>query len=162
MKMVRADLAASGVMFSIDTETGHKDMVFITGAYGLGENVVKGVVDPDEFHVHKPTYEQGYRAVLRRHLGAKQVKMVYAGGHTREPVINRPTPKADRARFCITDEDVLKLAGDAIRIEAHYSAKAGAFRPMDIEWAKDGLDGQLYVVPARPETVVGPRSLATM
>ena len=96
MKMVRSDLATSGVMFSIDTETGFKDAVFITGAYGLGENVVKGTVDPDEFHVHKPTYREGHRAVLRRHIGEKQIKMIYASGHTREPVANIPTPDADR------------------------------------------------------------------
>jgi pyruvate,water dikinase len=158
MKMVRSDLAASGVMFSIDTETGFKDAVFITGAYGLGENVVKGTVDPDEFHVHKPTYRDGYRAVLRRHIGEKQIKMIYASGHTREPVTNNPTPKADRRRFCITDDDVLALAGQAITIEDHYSKAAGSFRPMDIEWAKDGLDGALYIVQARPETVVSQRS----
>ncbi len=158
MKMVRADLAASGVMFSIDTETGFRDAVFITGAYGLGENVVKGTVDPDEFHVHKPTYRDGYRAVLRRHLGDKQVKMIYASGRTREPVNNIPTPKADRRRYCIGDDEVLDLAGQAIRIEDHYSAKAGVFRPMDIEWAKDGIDGELYIVQARPETVISQRS----
>ena len=153
MKMVRADLAASGVMFSLDTETGFREVVFITGAYGLGENVVKGTVDPDEFYVHKPTFREGHRTVLRRALGRKQVKMVYAHGRTREPVMNLPTPKADRARFCVSDDEVLKLAEDAIRIEDHYSAKSGAWRPMDIEWAKDGLDGQLYIVQARPETV---------
>ncbi|MEM9627852.1 MAG: phosphoenolpyruvate synthase [Pseudomonadota bacterium] len=162
MKMVRSDLSSSGVMFSIDTETGFKDAVFITGAYGLGENVVKGTVDPDEFHVHKPTYKDGYRAVLRRHIGDKQVKMIYASGHTREPVTNIPTPKADRQRYCVGDEDILALAGQAIIIEEHYSMAAGSFRPMDIEWAKDGLDGKLYIVQARPETVVSQRSGAVM
>jgi pyruvate,water dikinase len=157
MKMVRADLAASGVMFSIDTESGFRDAVFITGAYGIGENVVKGNVDPDEFYVHKPTFREGYRAVLRRSLGDKGVKMVYAQGRTREAVVNRPTPKSDRARFCITDDEVLTLAGYAIAIEDHYSAKAGHWRPMDIEWAKDGLDGELYIVQARPETVASQR-----
>jgi pyruvate,water dikinase len=162
MKMVRADLAASGVTFSLDTETGFRDVVFITGAYGLGENVVKGTVDPDEFYVHKPTFRQGYRAVLRRALGRKQVKMVYAHGRTREPVTNLPTPKADRAKFCISDDEVLKLADYAIRIEDHYSAKAGTWRPMDIEWAKDGLDGEFYIVQARPETVASQRRAATI
>lgn len=162
MKMVRSDLASSGVMFSIDTETGFKDAVFITGAYGLGENVVKGTVDPDEFHVHKPTFREGYRAVLRRHIGDKQIKMVYASGHTREPVTNIPTPKADRRRYCIGDDDVLSLAEQAITIEDHYSKAAGSFRPMDIEWAKDGLDGQLYIVQARPETVISQRSAMVM
>ncbi|HSA80713.1 MAG TPA: phosphoenolpyruvate synthase, partial [Geminicoccaceae bacterium] len=162
MKMVRADLAASGVMFSLDTETGFRDVVFITGAYGLGENVVKGTVDPDEFYVHKPTFRRGHRAVLRRALGRKQVKMVYAHGRTREPVTNLPTPKADRARFCIKDDEVLKLADYAIRIEDHYSAKAGSWRPMDIEWAKDGQDGEFYIVQARPETVASQRPAATI
>jgi pyruvate,water dikinase len=151
MQMVRSDLAASGVMFSIDTESGHPDMVFITGAWGLGENVVQGAVDPDEFYVHKPTYRQGFRSVLRRTLGDKQVQMVYASGRTREPVVNRPTPKADRVRFCLSDADVLELAGAAIKIEDHYD------RPMDIEWAKDGPDGPLYIVQARPETAVSQR-----
>ena len=162
MKMVRADLAASGVMFSIDTESGFPDAVFITGAYGIGENVVKGTVDPDEFYVHKPTFRHGYRAVLRRSLGDKSVKMVYTQGRTREAVVNRPTPKADRARFCITDDEVLTLAGCAIAIEDHYSAKAGHWRPMDIEWAKDGLDGELYIVQARPETVASQRKGAVL
>ncbi|MFP4538070.1 MAG: phosphoenolpyruvate synthase [Dichotomicrobium sp.] len=157
MKMVRADLAAAGVMFSLDTETGFKDVVFINAAYGLGENVVKGTIDPDEFYVHKPTYEQGYRAVLRRRLGDKQMKMVYATGHTREQTRNLPTPEADQQRFCITDADALDLAGQAIVIAKHYSTQAGEDRPMDIEWAKDGRDGQLYVVQARPETVASQR-----
>ena len=151
MQMVRSDLASSGVMFSIDTESGHPDMVFITAAWGLGENVVQGAVDPDEFYVHKPTYKQGFRSVLRRTLGDKQVQMVYASGRTREPVVNRPTPKADRARFCLSDADVLELAGAAIKIEDHYG------RGMDIEWAKDGPEGPLYIVQARPETAVSQR-----
>ena len=162
MKMVRADLASSGVMFSIDTETGFRDAVFITGAYGLGENVVQGAVDPDEFYVHKPTFRQGHRAVLRRVLGDKGIKMVYAPGRTREPVVNKPTPKADRRRFCITDEEVLTLADYAIKIEDHYTAHAGEARPMDIEWAKDGLDGKLYIVQARPETVASQQSGSTL
>ena len=153
MKMVRSDLASSGVMFTLDTETGFRDVVFITGIYGLGENIVQGAADPDEFYVHKPTFKQGYRAVLRRVLGEKQIKMIYAEGSTREPVRNIPTPKADRERFCIDDEDVLTLADYAIKIEEHYSAQAGHDKPMDIEWAKDGIDGKLYIVQARPETV---------
>ncbi|TRW97042.1 phosphoenolpyruvate synthase [Candidatus Methylobacter oryzae] len=154
MKMVRSDLDASGVMFSLDTESGFKDVVFITGAYGLGENVVQGAVDPDEFYVHKPTFEQGHRAVLRRTLGAKKIKMVYSEGRTREPTRNIVTSEEERSRFCIDDQDVLTLADYAIKIEKHYSAKAGQAKPMDIEWAKDGLDGTLYIVQARPETVV--------
>ena len=154
MKMVRSDLDASGVMFSLDTESGFSDVVFITGAYGLGENVVQGAVDPDEFYVHKPTFEQGHRAVLRRTLGAKKIKMVYSDGRTRESTHNIVTPAGQRNRFCISDADVLTLADYAIKIEKHYSAKAGQAKPMDIEWAKDGLDGVLYIVQARPETVV--------
>ncbi|WP_333875234.1 phosphoenolpyruvate synthase [Methylobacter sp.] len=154
MKMVRSDLDASGVMFSLDTESGFKDVVFITGAYGLGENVVQGAVDPDEFYVHKPTFEQGHRAVLRRVLGAKKIKMVYSEGRTREPTRNIVTSEEERNRFCIDDADALTLADYAIKIEKHYSAKAGQSKPMDIEWAKDGLDGTLYIVQARPETVV--------
>ncbi len=157
MKMVRSDLASAGVMFSLDTETGFKDVVFINAAYGLGENVVQGTIDPDEFYVHKPTYEQGYRAVLRRRLGGKQMKMVYATGHTREQTRNLPTPEADQQRFCISDADALDLAGQAIAIAKHYSTQAGEDRPMDIEWAKDGKDGQLYIVQARPETVASQR-----
>ncbi|WP_119165539.1 phosphoenolpyruvate synthase [Algihabitans albus] len=157
MKMVRSDLAASGVIFSVDTETGFPDVVFVTGAYGLGETVVQGTVDPDEFYVHKPTFEQGHRAVLRRNLGAKQLRMIYTDGHTREASRVVPTPEADQQRFCITDADVLTLADAAIKIEKHYSARAGQPTPMDIEWAKDGLDGELYIVQARPETVVSQR-----
>ena len=153
MKMVRSDRAASGVIFTLDTETGFRDVVFITGAYGLGENVVQGAVNPDEFYVHKPTYREGYRAVLRRSLGEKQLKMVYAKGRTREGTRNVRTPRAERERFCLTDDEVLALAGQAIAIEDHYSDLAGEPRPMDIEWAKDGLDGALYIVQARPETV---------
>lgn len=162
MKMVRSDLSASGVMFSLDTESGFEDVVFITGAYGLGENVVQGAVDPDEFYVHKSTFEKGYRAVLKRTLGAKKIKMVYSEGRTREPTQNIVTSEDERSRFCITDEDVLTLADYAIRIENHYSAKAGQSRPMDMEWAKDGLDGQLYIVQARPETVVSQRNSLVM
>lgn len=156
MKMVRSDLASSGVMFTIDTESGFNDVVFITGAYGLGENVVQGAVDPDEFYVHKPTYLAGHRAVLRRLIGDKAVKMVFVEGGTKQTTRNVPTPKADRARFCVTDSDVLELAGYACTIEGHYG------RPMDIEWAKDGLDGKLYIVQARPETAASQRSLTTV
>ena len=156
MKMVRSDLSASGVFFSLDTESGFRDVVFITGAYGLGENVVQGAVDPDEFYVHKPTFEQGHRAVLRRMLGDKAVKMIFVEGETKHTTRNVPAPKADRQRFCIDDEDVLQLADYAIKIERHYG------RPMDMEWAKDGLDGKLYVVQARPETVASQRKATTL
>ena len=158
MKMVRSDLAASGVMFSLDTESGFRNAVFITGAYGLGENVVQGTVDPDEFYVHKPTFEKGYRTVLRRVLGAKKIKMIYAEGNTREAVKNIVTPKGDRLRFCIDDKEVLMLADYAIKIEKYYSDNVGHDKPMDMEWAKDGLDGQLYIVQARPETVTSQQS----
>jgi pyruvate,water dikinase len=154
MKMVRSDLDASGVMFSLDTESGFSDVVFITGAYGLGENVVQGAVDPDEFYVHKPTFELGHRAVLKRSLGAKKIKMIYSDGRTRESTHNVVTSEQERNRFCLNDQDVLTLADYAIKIEKHYSAKAGQAKPMDMEWAKDGLDGMLYIVQARPETVV--------
>jgi pyruvate,water dikinase len=156
MKMVRSDLAASGVFFSLDTESGFRDVVFITGAYGLGENVVQGAVDPDEFYVHKPTFSEGNRAVLRRLLGDKAVKMVFVEGETKHTVRNVPTPKMDRERFCINDEDALELADYAIKIERHYG------RPMDMEWAKDGLDGQLYLLQARPETVASQRKPTTL
>ncbi len=147
MKMVRSDLAASGVIFSLDTESGFRDVVFVTGSYGLGENIVQGAVDPDEFYVHKPTFEQGHRAVLRRVLGDKAVKMVFSEGGAKQTTRNIPTPRSDRERFCINDEDVLELAQCAIAIEKHYD------KPMDIEWAKDGLDNTVYIVQARPETV---------
>ena len=153
MKMVRSDLAASGVIFSLDTESGFRDVVFITGAYGLGENVVQGAVDPDEFYVFKPTFEAGRRAVLRRALGSKKIKMVYAEGGSRLATRNVPTSGAERERFCLSDKEVLTLADYAIKVERHYSAKAGKPRPMDMEWAKDGDDGLLYMVQARPETV---------
>jgi pyruvate,water dikinase len=151
MKMVRSDLASAGVMFSLDTESGFRDVVFITGAYGLGENVVQGAVDPDEFYVHKPTFAEGHRAVLRRRLGDKAVKMVFVEGESKYTTRNIPAPKADREGYCVTDADVLELAGCAMAIERHYG------RPMDMEWAKDGLDGKVYLVQARPETVASQR-----
>jgi pyruvate, water dikinase len=152
MKMVRADLSASGIMFTLDTETGFRDVVLISAAYGLGENVVQGALDPDEFMVFKPTFERGARAVLRRSLGSKKIKMVFNDGQpggTR----NVPASQAESDRFCIDDEEVLRLADYALKIERHYSDRANRPVPMDIEWAKDGIDGRLYVVQARPETV---------
>lgn len=154
MKMVRSDRAASGVVFTLDTESGFRDVILITGVYGLGENIVQGKVDPDEFYVHKPTLKQGYRAVLSRSLGEKQMRMVYASGRgSRTTTRNLRTTERERERFCISDAEVLKLADYAMAIEDHYSAKAAHPTPMDIEWAKDGLDGELYIVQARPETV---------
>ena len=158
MKMVRADLAASGVIFTLDTESGFRDVVFITGAWGLGENIVQGKVDPDEFYVHKLTFRQGYHAVLSRTLGGKQMRLVYAGGRSGATTRNVRTSRAARERFCLTDAEVLDLAGYAIRIEEHYSGLAGQPTPMDIEWAKDGEDGRLYIVQARPETVASQRA----
>jgi len=162
MKMVRSDLASSGVMFSIDTESGFKDSVFITGAWGLGENVVQGAVDVDEFYVHKPTYREGYRCVLRRVLGEKHMRMVYAEGSTKTPVVNKPTAREDQERFCLDDEGVLTLTDYAIKIEDHYTAKHGHAMPMDIEWALDGVDGKLYIVQARPETVASQKQGNTL
>ena len=145
-KMIRSDIGASGVMFTLDTESGFRDAVFVTASYGLGEMVVQGAVNPDEFYVHKPTLSAGRPAILRRNVGSKAIKMIYADGGD-APVTTVPVEDADRGLFCLTDEQVEELARQAIRIEEHYG------RPMDIEWALDGLDGELYVVQARPETV---------
>ncbi len=144
--MVRSDVGASGVLFTLDTESGFRDAVFVTGSYGLGEMVVQGAVNPDEFYVYKPTLREGRPAILRRQVGAKQLRMVYSD-QPGERVRTEETPAADRARFCIDDADVHELASQALVIEQHYG------RPMDIEWAKDGITGKLYVVQARPETV---------
>ena len=158
MKMVRSDLASSGVAFSLDTESGFRDVVLINGAYGLGENVVQGTVDPDEFYVFKPALKMGRRAVLRRSLGGKEIKMVYARSAGRDSTRNVPTPRQDQNRFCLSDDEVLQIADAVMRIEDHYSQRAGHPMPMDVEWAKDGLDGQLYMVQARPETVASRKS----
>ena len=162
MKMVRADLASSGVIFTLDTESGFRDVVLITGSYGLGENVVQGTVEPDELMVFKPTLVTGHQAILRRSLGSKKIKMIYAESASREATCNVPTPQVDRERFCLSDEEALSLASQAIEIERHYSARAGAPQPMDIEWAKDGLDQRLYIVQARPVTGVAKRGGATL
>jgi pyruvate,water dikinase len=147
-RMVRSDLAASGVMFTLDTESGFRDAVFITSSYGLGEMVVQGAVNPDEFYVHKPTLAAGRPAILRRSVGDKAIRMVYDGAAgTGSPVRTEDVPEADRLLFSITDAEIEQLARQAVLIEQHYG------RPMDIEWAKDGNDGKLYVVQARPETV---------
>jgi pyruvate, water dikinase len=144
--MVRSDVGASGVLFTLDTESGFRDAVFITSSYGLGENVVQGAVNPDEFYVYKPNVLAGRPAILRRQLGSKQIRMVYSDAPG-ERVRNEPTPVELQNRFSITDADVEELARQALTIEKHYD------RPMDIEWAKDGLTGKLYIVQARPETV---------
>ncbi len=159
-RMVRSDLASSGVIFTLDTETGFDQVVFITAAWGLGENVVQGAVDPDEFYVHKPTLAQGFEQVLKRHKGTKKIKMVYASAAAKSPVRNVPTSRAERNRFCVSDADVITLARYAMIIEQHYSTQAGYQKPMDIEWAKDGLTGELFIVQARPETVISQKNKA--
>lgn len=151
-RMVRSDLATAGVMFSIDTETGFRDAVLINAAYGLGENVVQGSVNPDEFYVFKPTLKQGYRPILQKLLGTKEFKLVYDVGGGKM-VKNLPVPPDDRMKFAVTDDDILTLARWACVIEDHYSTKRGVPSPMDMEWAKDGLTGELFIVQARPETV---------
>lgn len=147
-RMVRSDIGASGVMFTLDTESGFRDAVFITSAYGLGETVVQGAVNPDEFYVYKPSLEAGREAILRRSMGGKAIKMVYSEetGHDRSTQTVE-VPEVDRMRFSLTDAEVQELAKQAVIIEKHYQ------RPMDIEWGKDGNDGELYVLQARPETV---------
>jgi len=161
MKMVRSDLAGSGVMFTLDTETGFRDLVLITGTYGLGENVVQGTVNPDEFYVFKPTLRTGHTPILRRKLGEKKIKMTYGSGTSKVFTRNVEVPKAERRRFCLTDDEVLQLARYGVIIEEHYSKKLQRDVPMDIEWAKDGLSGELFIVQARPETVQSQRALDT-
>ncbi len=151
-RMVRADLAASGVMFTLDTETGFRDAVLINAAYGLGENVVQGSVNPDEYYVFKPTLKAGFRPVLQKIVGTKEFKMVYDTGGGRM-VKNIPVAPGDRVKFAIYDDEILQLARWACVIEDHYSAKRGHPTPMDLEWALDGLTGELWIVQARPETV---------
>ena len=160
MKMVRSDLASSGVAFTLDTESGFRDVVLITGVWGLGESIVQGKVDPDEFHVHKPTFRAGKRCVLRRSLGAKQHRLVYGEEQAAGATLYVETPAKDRERFCMSDAEVLTLTDCALRIEEHYSRLAGEPRAMDIEWAKDGPNGDLFIVQARPETVFSSRSPA--
>ncbi len=144
--MVRSDVGSSGVLFTLDTESGFRNVVFVTASYGLGENVVQGAVNPDEFYVYKPTLRAGKPAILRRSMGAKQIRMVYSDAPG-ERVRNEDTPAELRNAFSITDEDVHELSRQALTIEEHYG------RPMDIEWAKDGVTGKLFIVQARPETV---------
>jgi pyruvate, water dikinase len=156
-KMVRSDLAAAGVMFSIHTETGFKNAAFITAAYGLGETVVQGSVNPDEYFVFKPTLKQGFRSILEKRLGSKEIKMVYASGGSKLTKNVAVTPH-DRSKFVLTDDEILKLATWACLIEDHYSQVRGSEAPMDIEWAKDGLTGELFIVQARPETVQSQKS----
>ncbi|MDB6013321.1 MAG: phosphoenolpyruvate synthase [Gammaproteobacteria bacterium] len=145
--MARSDLGCSGVMFTLDTDSGFRDVVFITASYGLGETVVQGAVNPDEFYVYKPTLRAGKQAILRRNIGGKAIKMVYAPAGSAERVVTVDVPKADRTRFCLNDEDINALARQALIIEEHYK------KPMDIEWGKDGSTGKIYILQARPETV---------
>jgi pyruvate,water dikinase len=156
-KMVRSDLAASGVMFTLDTESGYEDAVFITSSYGLGENVVQGTVNPDEFYVHKPTLRKGYRSLLKKRLGSKEKRMIYMDDKATSAgvcrTVNIDNSEEMMSQYSLSDEEILELARMAILIEDHYSKIKGGKCPMDIEWAKCGRDGQLYVVQARPETV---------
>ncbi|WP_025270762.1 phosphoenolpyruvate synthase [Hippea sp. KM1] len=158
-KMARSDLAASGVMFSIDTESGFDKVVVINASYGLGENIVAGKVNPDEFIVFKPTLEKGYKSIIKKQLGSKLTKAVYDenGG-----IKDVDTTEEERYRFSITDDDVLTLARWAVKIENHYSKRNNRYTPMDIEWAKDGKTGQLFVVQARPETVQSQKNLSVL
>jgi pyruvate, water dikinase len=145
--MVRSDLGASGVMFTLDTDSGFRDVVFITASWGLGETVVQGAVNPDEFYLYKPALRAGRQPIVRRNLGGKAVKMVYAPAGSAERVQTVEVPEAERRRFCLDDADLIALARQALIIEEHYG------RPMDIEWARDGANGELYILQARPETV---------
>ncbi len=154
-KMVRSDKAAAGVMFSIDTESGFRDVVFITSAYGLGENVVQGAVNPDEFYVFKPTLKKGFKPIISKTVGAKSMRMIYAEDGSKHPTKNTSVPGEMRREFSITDEEVLKLAEWAVIIEDHYK------KPMDMEWAKDGITGELFIVQARPETVQSQKDATT-
>jgi pyruvate,water dikinase len=151
-QMVRSDLAAAGVLFTIDTETGFPDVVLINASYGLGENVVQGTVNPDEYYVFKPTLKKGFRPILHKISGSKEFKLIYDIGGSKM-VKNVPVSLEDRRHFAITDEEILALARWGCLIEDHYTAKKGRPCPMDIEWAKDGQTGNLFIVQARPETV---------
>ncbi len=163
-RMVRSDLASAGVMFSIDTETGFRDTVLLTAAYGLGENVVQGAVNPDEWLIFKPTLEQGFSPIVSRSLGSKAIRMVYGemGAGDARPVRNLEVPEAERQCFALTDAEILILARWACRIERHYSLRRGTPTPMDIEWAKDGVSGELFILQARPETVQSRQSGAVL
>ena len=152
-RMVRSDSGASGVMFTLDTESGFEEVIFITAAYGLGETVVQGAVNPDEFYVHKRGLRADQHAILRRNLGSKKIKMIYGDGQSHDTsTVTVEVPAAEQHQFCLNDKEITELARQALIIEEHYG------RPMDIEWAKDGIDGQLYIVQARPETVKSRRA----
>lgn len=161
MQMVNADDQVSGVIFTLDPDSGFRDVVLVSASYGLGEGVVQGHVDPDEFYVHKPTYRDGARAVVSRRLGAKQLRYGWKLGRGGASVRTAPTSMSERQHYCVADEDVLALAGASIRIESHYSERAGRATPMDIEWARDA-EGRLHIVQARPETVASRRQADEM
>lgn len=155
-KMVRSDKASSGVMFTIDTESGFPHVVYITGSYGLGENIVQGVINPDEFYVFKPCLQKDYKPIIQKTLGSKEIKMIYVvegEGLTK----NVPVSAQERSQFILNDEEIIQLAQWGVKIEEHYSKKAGSEMPMDIEWAKDGITGELFILQARPETVKSQR-----
>lgn len=156
-KMVRSDLASAGVIFTLDTETGFPNIVFITGSYGLGESVVQGAVNPDEFYVFKPTLKLGYKPLIDKRLGDKATKIVYTK-NALYPIKKINTSKEDRKKFCLTDAEALQLGEWAMAVEDHYSSKNGKWTPMDLEWAKDGQTQELYIVQARPETVQSHRN----
>lgn len=152
-RMIQAGRASSGVIFTLDTESGNRDIVMITGVWGLGEAIVQGIADPDEFLVHKPTLKLGHEHVLRHHIGGKEVKLVYAAAVAEEPTVWRKVRQSAQVQPCLSDAEIIRLAKQALAIEAHYSERNGRSTPMDIEWAKDGPGGDLYIVQARPETV---------
>ncbi|MFB0519140.1 MAG: phosphoenolpyruvate synthase [Acidobacteriota bacterium] len=160
-RMVRSDLACSGVAFTIDTETGFRNVVYINASYGLGETIVKGVVNPDGYYVFKPTLNEKYRPIISKILGTKDVKMVYSAeaGATTKTV---PVPEEERDKFVLEDDEILTLARWCCIIEDHYSQRAGTYQPMDVEWAKDGLTGTLYIVQARPETVHSQKDMSRL
>jgi pyruvate,water dikinase len=161
-KMVRSDLGSAGVLFTLDTDSGFRDVVLITASYGLGENVVRGVVNPDEFYVFKPTLARGFRPILERRLGSKEMKLVYDARGGSQKTRNVPVAAAERRRFALADDEVLTLARWGVAVEEHYGRRAGRPTPMDLEWAKDGRSGALYVLQARPETVHSRRDRSTL
>ncbi|MBU4269522.1 phosphoenolpyruvate synthase, partial [Candidatus Dependentiae bacterium] len=151
-KMVRSDMASAGVAFTLDTESGFKDVIFINSSYGLGENVVQGSISPDEFYIHKPTLEKGFAPILKKRLGSKNKKLIYSG-NLNKPVKNILVKEKDRLKFSLIDSEILDIAKQCLIIEEHYSKLKSKWVPMDIEWAKDGFDNKIYIVQARPETV---------
>ena len=161
-KMVRSDKASSGVMFTLDTESGFKDVVLVTGAYGLGENVVLGAVNPDQFYVFKPTLKKGDYPILSKKVGAKKIKMIYSMKNGVASTKNIKTTEKERKSIILKDKEIIKLAKWAVIVEEHYSKKAGHHKPMDLEWAKDGRTGLLYIVQARPETVQSQKDLSVL